>query len=186
MSAWRDVLEQLVKERGRALFGYAYVLTGDRHEADDLLQDALVRAFKSGRNVRSIDAAHAYVKKAIASAFVDRGRRAAARPRYAEAGIDDLLSGSTAPVVDHALASDAAFDLQAAVLTLAPRERACVVLRYMEDLRVDEIAAVLGVAPGTVKRYLHEAIQRLRAIMPELEFDDGDLMDVQARQGGVR
>jgi len=187
VSAWRDVLEQVMRERGRALFGYAYVLTGDRHEADDLLQDALVRAFKSGRNVTSVDAAHVYVKKAIASAFIDRGRRAAARPRYTDGGIADLLgSSATTSVVDHSLASNAFVDLQAAVLTLAPRERACIVLRYMEDLRVDEIAAVLGLAPGTVKRYLHEAIKRLRALVPELEFGDGDLTDVKTRHGGSR
>ena len=151
-------------ERGRALFGYAYVLTGNRSEAEDLLQDALVRAFRSGRSATSVDAAHVYVKKAIASAFVDRGRRASARPQYADASIEDLFGARAAGVVDDTLASDAALDLHAAILTLGPRERTCVVLRYMEDLRVDEIAGVLGVAPGTVKRYLHEAIQRLRAL----------------------
>ena len=186
MSSWRDMLERLVAERGRALFGYAYVLTGNRPEAEDLLQDALVRAFRSGRSATSVDAAHVYVKKAIASAFVDSGRRASVRPQHSDESIEELLGARAAGVADATLASDAALDLHAAILTLGVRERTCVVLRYMEDLRVDDIAGVLGVAPGTVKRYLYEAIQRLRAVIPELEFGEHDVTDVQIRPGGAR
>jgi len=182
MSTWRSILEQLVRERGRALFGYAYVLTGDREAAQDLVQDALVRAFKGGRVSTSLDAAHVYVKKAIATSFIDRSRRAAVRPR----SVDGALIDVAWPLPDHSSGSDASIDLQAAVLGLAPRERACIVMRYMEDMRVDEIAAALGLAPGTVKRYLHEAILRLRAALPELEFSDFDTTDVTTRHGGAR
>ena len=69
-------------------------------------------------------------------------------------------------------------DLHTALLSLGPRARACIVLRYMEDLRVDEIAGALGIAPGTVKRYLSDAILRLRASFPTLDFGEGDLVDV--------
>lgn len=75
-------------ERGRALFGYAYALTGDRYDAEDLLQDALVRAFRSGRTASSLDAAHVYVKRAIATAFIDRSRRLAVRPLISGTGGD--------------------------------------------------------------------------------------------------
>ena len=88
MSAWRSLLDQLMRERGRALFGYAYALTGDRYDAEDLLQDALVRAFRSGRTASSLDAAHVYVKRAIATAFIDRSRRAAVRPLISGTGGD--------------------------------------------------------------------------------------------------
>ena len=179
MSSWRIVLEQLVRERGRALFGYAYVLTGDRHDAEDLLQDALVRAFRSGRRASTLDAAHVYVKKAIATAFIDRGRRAAVRPH---------VVGEVAAYAEPVSASEDAvhevIDLQKALLTLGPRARACIVLRYMEDLRVDEIAGALGIAPGTVKRYLSDAILRLRASFPTLDFGEGDLVDVRITEGG--
>lgn len=183
MSGWRVVLEQLVRERGRALFGYAYVLTGNRDEADDLLQDALVRAFRAGRSARSVDEAHVYVKKAVASVFIDRSRRAAVRARHAS---EHIGTYSDPLVRDHSYATDAALDLQAAVLTLGPRERACIVMRYMEDLRVDEIAAALDLAPGTVKRYIHEAIQRLRVGLPGLEFADFDTADVTTLRRGAR
>jgi RNA polymerase sigma factor (sigma-70 family) len=121
------------------------------------------------------------VKKAIATAFIDHGRRAAARPRFADADL-----GVHASLVDHSHATEMVLDLRAAVLALGARERACIVMRYMEDLRVDDIAAALNLAPGTVKRYLHEAIQRLRAMLPELEFADLDTTDVTTLKGGAR
>lgn len=187
MSEWRATLEQLVSLRGRALFGYAYVLTGNRDDAEDLLQDALVRAFRSARTAISVDAAHAYVKKAIATAFIDRARRAAVRPRLVDdAGDLSAWLGEHPVGSDHASSTDTSIDLQTALMTLAPRERACVVLRYMEDMRVDEVAEALGIAPGTVKRYLSDAIQRLRLSLPEIEFDADDPVDVHVRDGGER
>jgi RNA polymerase sigma-70 factor (ECF subfamily) len=182
MSAWRATLETLVRERGRALFGYAYVLTGDRHDAEDLLQDALVRAFRSGRRASTLDAAHVYVKKAIATAFIDRARRSAVRPHV----VGELTEFAQPATASGALEDGVhdVIDLQTALLALGPRARACIVLRYMEDLRVDEIAGALGIAPGTVKRYLSDAILRLRADLPALDFGEGDLVDVRITEGG--
>ena len=171
-----------MRERGQALFGYAYVLTGDRYEAEDLLQEALVRAFRSGRHASTLDAAHVYVKKAIGTAFIDRSRRTAARPRVV-GQVADFAEPASAPwALEDGV--HGAMDLQAALLSLGSRARACIVLRYMEDLRVEEIANVLGIAPGTVKRYLADAIVRLRANFPELEFADRDLVDVKLTEGG--
>ena len=73
MSDWAKTLDALLRERGGALFGYAYVLTGSAPQAEDLLQDALVRTFRSGRGTRDLNSAHAYVKRAITSAFIDSG-----------------------------------------------------------------------------------------------------------------
>jgi RNA polymerase sigma factor (sigma-70 family) len=179
MSAWADTLESLLRERGPALFGYAYVLTGSSDAAEDLLQDALVRAFRSGRGSRDVNTAHAYVKRAITSAFIDSGRRSAARPRtVTQAG----LERATTP--DHAPASAAATDLRAALLTLPPRERACVVLRYLEDLPVASVAAELGLAVGTVKRYLADGVSRLRAM--ELDVDLSEAETIPVTEGRVR
>ncbi|WNM24433.1 RNA polymerase sigma factor [Demequina capsici] len=145
MSEWRGTLDQLVRERGRALFGYAYVLTGDRHDAEDLLQEALVRAFRAGAKARSVEVAHAYVKRSIATTFIDRSRRAAARPRSVGVGSDLREWGRVmASVPDHATRVELAVDLQSALLQLPPRERACIVLRFMEDMAVDAVAEALG------------------------------------------
>jgi RNA polymerase sigma-70 factor (ECF subfamily) len=184
MSDWRDVLEQLVMARGKALFGYAYVLTGNRDEAEDLLQDALVRAFRSGRSAQSIDAAHVYVKRSIATAYIDRARRAAVRPKSVGGGEDLSAWLQSAARHDHAHVTELSLDLHTALLTLAPRERACIVLRYMEDMRVDDVAAALDIAPGTVKRYLADAIVQLRTALPGLEFGAEDTIDVSIAGGG--
>lgn len=176
MSAWRGLLDHLVRERGRALFGYAYALSGERDEAEDLLQDALVRAFRSGRTASSLDAAHVYVKRAIATSFIDRASRAAARPQASGVGCD-FQDWVTSP--DHAGNVESALDLQQALLTLAPRERACIVLRFMDDLTVDAVADTLSLAPGTVKRYLSDARAKLRAVLPGLEFDYVETVSVE-------
>jgi RNA polymerase sigma factor (sigma-70 family) len=173
MSDWATTLDSLLRERGGALFGYAYVLTGSATLAEDLLQDALLRTFRSGRGSRDLNSAHAYVKRAITSAFIDSGRRSAARPRtVTDAGVQ------SAPMPDHAPSSDAAADLQRALLTLPPRERACVVLRYLEDLPVASVAAELGIAVGTAKRYTADGIARLRALDLDVDLAEADTIPV--------
>ncbi|WNM24436.1 RNA polymerase sigma factor [Demequina capsici] len=185
MGDWRGMLDQLVRERGRALFGYAYVLTGERDQAEDLLQDALVRAFRSGRRASSLDAAHAYVKRAIATAFIDRARRASTRPRTAAGDLQDWV-GHLPVAADHAPRVTTALDLQSALLTLPPRERACVALRFIDDMTVADVADTLGLATGTVKRYLSDGIARLREAMPDLELHDSETAAVDVKGGGER
>lgn len=174
MSSWPDTLDALLRERGAALFGYAFVLTGSRTRAEDLLQDALLRTFRSGRGSRDINAAHAYVKRAITSAFIDQGRRDAVRPKTA-----DAVAGDRAFVADDVAgrAGDAA-DLHRALLSLPPRERACVVLRYLEDLPVASVAAELCIAEGTAKRYTADGVARLRTMNLDVDFTETDTIPV--------
>lgn len=187
MSAWSSTLDALMRERAAALFGYAYVLTGDAHEAEDLLQEALVRTFRSSRRVANVDAAHAYVKRAISTAFIDRHRRATARPQ--RAGGDDgdySLARASAAGPDPSVRVAAHLDLHAAILTLPPRERACVVLRYLDDLPVAGVASELGLAVGTVKRYLSDAVARLREVCADVDFDTPESIPVDAHARGGR
>lgn len=172
VSSWRETLDVLVRERGPALFGYAYVLTGSRTQAEDLLQDALVRTFRTGRASVSLDAAHVYVKRAIASAFIDGHRRAKARPQRALGDAGDVTTEASATAQpDHAPAVETAADLHAALVQLPPRERACLVLHYLEDMPVAAVAETLGIAQGTVKRYLADAVARLRDTFSEIDFE---------------
>ena len=172
MSTWSRALDQLVRERGPALFGYAYVLTGNSADAEDLVQTALVRTFRTGQASRGIDATHAYVKRAMTSAFIDSGRRSSSRPQRAPGDAGDAALTASAPQPDHADAVITSLDFHRAILRLPPRERACIVLRYLEDKPVAAIAAELGIATGTVKRYLSDAVATLRATMGDLELAD--------------
>jgi len=186
---WSSVLDELVRERGAALFGYAYVLTGSRADAEDLLHDALVRTFRRGRQARDLNSAHSYVKKAITTAFIDGRRRASVRPRRTEADIHAVPTSALAATPDHSATASGMVDLQAALLDLPRRERACVVLRHLEDWPVARIAAELGLAEGSVKRYISDGLARLRTTRPDLNplpDDAPESVAIVTRSGGTR
>ncbi len=157
MATWRDLLEELARERRPALIGYATLLTGDRGEGEDLVQEAIVRVFSRSRSLPSLNAADAYVRRTIAHAFIDRMRsRRSWLGAMRRVAADDLAAAGD---------PDGALDVRAALQGLPPRQRACVVLRFYEDLRVADIADVLGLSDGSVKRYLSEGIRRLNAAL---------------------
>lgn len=158
---WQDVLATLVAERGDALARYAYVLCGDPDDAADLVQAGLVATFGRLRNGFAIERAEAYVRKAIASAYIDRGRRAS-RWR-ATAHLHVTAETAAAPDTD----TDRRLDVKKQLAGLSPRERACVVLRYYGDQKVDDIAAELGISSGAVKRYLSDGLAKLATALTE-------------------
>lgn len=161
MARWEPILDEVMRTRSARLLAYARLLTGDDAEAQDVLQDALVRAFSRGRAFDNANLAEAYVRKAIPSVFIDgiRKRRAAERAHDK----DVVLGGH------HVLDADreVVLDVRAALAALPPQERACVVLRFYDDLTVPQIAAQLKLAEGTVKRYLSDASGRLARILGE-------------------
>jgi len=176
-SAWAPVLDRLVRERRPALVRYAALLTGgDLRDADDLVQEALVRTFARGRPLREVAAAEAYVRQAILRAFVDgyRRRRTWGTVRH--------LAGVSAVVPSTDAGTDAALDVRAALATLRPRPRACVVLRFYDDLTVAEIAERLGLARGTVKRYLFDAVAELEALLGPLPDAQEEIALVQEEE----
>ncbi|WP_062298123.1 RNA polymerase sigma factor [Demequina maris] len=186
MSGWGVALDRVLRERGGALFAYAYVLTGDPHTAEDLVQEALVRVFARGRAPETVDAAHAYVKRAIQTSSIDGHRRARARPQR-----DDRVADRVSP--DPTDAADLHEALMDAVLSLPPRERTCVVMRYLDGLSAVAIAEQLGLAPGSVRRYLHDGIATLRRTHGDFGLDPRDAADggaahhvVITAKGGAR
>ena len=164
-------METLLRERGRALYGYAYVLTGAPADAEDLVQDAIVKVFSRHRPLETIAAAEAYVRQTMRTVFIDDRRRHRHRNEVHGVIIERAEAGGEARV-------NATASLHAALLALPPRERVCVVMRFMDDLAFADIAAQLGLAEGTVRRYAHDGVHRLgeRAaefgITPDLAHDD--------------
>jgi DNA-directed RNA polymerase specialized sigma24 family protein len=157
MSDWAATLGALVRERGAALFGYAYVLTGSTERSETLLHDAIARTFRTGRGSRGLDSAHAEVRRAIAAAVIRDARRSAdASPTVADAAL-----GHAMPL-----------DLQTALLTLPTAERVCVVLNYLEELPVEAVAAQSRLAEATVERHIADGIASLRALGVDLDFTE--------------
>jgi RNA polymerase sigma-70 factor (sigma-E family) len=163
VDSWEQALADLAGGRGAALKRHAFLLCGNDAQADDLVQEALVRAFIRPRRVPGPGAAEAYVRVIMVNLFIDAARRHARWSRVAPL----LRPASITPdLADQVSERDA---MLAALRDLSPRQRACVVLRYYQDLPVAEVAAVLGVAEGTVKRYLSEAMSRVASQLADAE-----------------
>jgi RNA polymerase sigma factor (sigma-70 family) len=164
-AGWEQVVERLVAERGDALTRYAYFVSGSRDDAADLVQDALVKTFGRLRNGFSVSSAEAYVRRAILNSFIDGGRRGTRWRRIAHLEVVPDQVESTAA------STDTAIDLHAELRKLTPRERACLVLRYYEDLKVDDIAETLELSSGAVKRYLSDGLSKMAIALTSDDID---------------
>jgi RNA polymerase sigma-70 factor (ECF subfamily) len=159
---WQDQVTTFVTQRGPALVGYARLLTGDHDSAQDLVQDALAKAWSRWKAGADIESLEAYVRRAVLSTYLDQYRR-----RRLWQGRAHLFATPEAQSAG-TTTTETATDLAAALTHLAPRERACVVLRFYDDLTVAGIAERLGVSEGAVKRYLSDGTKRLGALMGDV------------------
>jgi RNA polymerase sigma-70 factor (sigma-E family) len=152
--------EEFVLARGPALVRFAHGLCGDRHLAEDLVQDVLARC--SPRWDRLADRPEPYVRAALVRALLSWRRRRSSTEQPGPLP-DRPDAGAAAP---HDLDErDAVWRLLG---TLSPRERAVLVLRHYEALPDDEIAALLGCRPATVRSLAARAAARVRAL-PDVE-----------------
>jgi RNA polymerase sigma-70 factor (sigma-E family) len=155
-----DSFEEYVAARRGALLRTAYLLTGSHQDAEDLVQVALIKAVPHWRKIA--DRPEPYVRKILARESVSRWRTR----RWREVSTDRLPETPVAGPSEHRVA------LQAALASLAPRQRAVIVLRYYDDLTEKETAAVLGIAVGTVKSQARDGLGRLRELVPDLRLDE--------------
>jgi len=146
---------EFVHARQGALLRTAYLLTGHAQDAEDLVQTTLVKVVPQWRRIR--DNPEAYVRRTMVNANVSRWRRR----RWREESTD-VLPEPLADAPDHA----ELLAVRSALAALAPRQRAVLVLRYYEGLSEAEIAATLGIAPGTVKSQARDGLARLRQALP--------------------
>lgn len=161
MARWEPLLIQVVTQRHHALVGYAHMLTGNRSDAEDLVQDALIVTFGSLRSYPNASAAEAFAKKVIASRFIDAKRKDSAELR----ALTRTLPTEADPSAGPDMLTEHATDVAAALAQLAPRERACVVLRFLEHQSTHETAQTLGLSDGAVKRYVSDAIVKLGTLL---------------------
>ncbi|GAA4741351.1 SigE family RNA polymerase sigma factor [Nocardioides endophyticus] len=153
--------EAWVHARGGALARTAYLLTGDVHLAEDLVQDTLARVAQHWRRIARSGTTDAYARKVMHHLAIDRWRRRSVRPPEVVTDSHPEI-GSTGPDVERRLV------LREALARLTPRQRAVLSLRFYEDLTEVQAAAVLGCSPNTVKSQTRAALDRLRALAPDL------------------
>ena len=146
----------------RALYGTAYRMTRNAHDAEDLVQETFLRAyrgfdrFEPGTNIR------AWLFTILHRVRTDAFRRAGRSPRTVEM-IDE---GPAVPAPQEALASGAE-DIERALAALPDVFRLAVILRDVEELSYDEIAGVLGVPVGTVMSRIHRGRGLLRIALAQ-------------------
>ncbi|MFI7574442.1 SigE family RNA polymerase sigma factor [Micromonospora sp. NPDC049497] len=151
-----------VNERGGALLRVAYALTGNQHGAEDLLQSALAKAYARWTRIRGD--AEPYVRRILYHDQVSGWRRRARRPEVPVAVLPER-----AGVRDSGQDADLRLLLRDAMRALPPRQRAVLTLRYLEDLSVEQTAALLGCHTGTVASQTSKALSRLRELVPAFD-----------------
>ena len=147
-----DTLRTAFERHHEGLFRVALLMTGSAQEAEDVVQESFLKV-RSKLSSLPEDQVHPYLRATVVNEWRSRARRqrrlTSRLPLLAPARVD------TTPFEERD-------ELWQLVLALPPRQRACVVLRFYEDLPLSEIADVLGCAVGTVKSQLHRALETVR------------------------
>ena len=152
-----DDFAEFVAARSGALLRTAYLLTGDHHEAEDLVQTALIKVVPRWGRLREPEP---YVRRVLVNESISRWRRR----RWRETSVPEVHDRTiTGHDVEEQLV------LRQALARLAPKQRAVVVLRYFDDLTEAQTAGVLGISVGTVKSQSRDALARLRELVPDLD-----------------
>ena len=146
----------------------AYLLCNNPHEAHDLVQVTLMRVHRRWRAIERTDVPQAYARQVLVNLAASFWRRRLRAPLVALAALGDRGEpDTTAAFADRA-------ELWEAVMTLPPRTRAVLVLRYFEDLSETDTAAALQCSVGSVKSQASRGIARLRAVLTEQRELDGE------------
>lgn len=151
-------LHAFVEGRRTALFRSAYLLCGNREEAEDLVQTTLVKVVLGARRHRRLDNLDAYARKTLVNTFIATRRRFWRR---------EQAYGEVPDVPGLSVDSDTGVMVRAALARLGPRQRAVLVLRYWEDLSVADTAELLGMRESTVKSHTARGLAALRAAVRE-------------------
>ena len=164
MSSQEQEYREFAGSRAASLHRTAYLLCGDWHLADDLVQETLVQTFRHWRRVQRADNQNAYVKRILINEFNRHWRRYGGLPVSAD---NDRLEVAVPDISDEVVNRA---DLLRALLTLPARQRATVVLRYLEGMSERETAAVMRCSEGTVKSQTARALHALAGCLKHKEL----------------
>ncbi len=156
MASVEEEFTEFVAVSGARLRRTAFMLCGNWHTAEDLTQTALVKVFASWRRIGRAQAAHAYAERTLVNTYL-AGRRTKSAREVVTCQLPEHAVESTSP--------DLRLVVLDALAQLGPRSRAAVILRYWEDLSVDQVAALMDCNAGTVKSLCSRALDRLRPLL---------------------
>ncbi|NYJ02297.1 RNA polymerase sigma-70 factor (sigma-E family) [Nocardioides thalensis] len=152
-----DDFEEFARARTPHLYRSAWLLCGHRTEAEDLVQETLAKVYvrMHRRLGPRLDNPAAYAQTVLTRTFISERRRRSSTERPSD-DLPDRVS------IDHAESSDVRVSLHAALAGLSPLDRAVLVLRYLDDLSVEDVAKLLGLSPGAVRNRSMRALARMR------------------------
>jgi RNA polymerase sigma-70 factor (sigma-E family) len=155
-----EEFREFASARAGQLFRIAYLVCGDWHEAQDLVQTTLAKLFVAWHRVQRTQSPDAYARKVLMNAYLSERRR----KRTSETPVADPAPPIASCARDDA---DLRLTLVAALRKLPPRSRAVVVLRYFDDHSIDAVAQALGVSPAAVKSLNTRGLAQLRDLLGE-------------------
>jgi RNA polymerase sigma-70 factor (sigma-E family) len=161
LSTADEAIDALFREHGDRIVRLAYLLTADRGAAEELAQEAFVRVWRAWARIRDEGAAYAYLRKTVVNASRSLHRRRALEIRHRFGWSDEAVCSDL----------DSHFDVVDAIARLPRRQRACVALRFYEDLSESETARVLGITVGAVKSQTFKALRKLEQWIGDRDAD---------------
>jgi RNA polymerase sigma-70 factor, ECF subfamily len=166
-----DAFGQLFRRHKDRLWAVALRITGDPDDAADALQEAMISAFRRAGDFRGESAVTTWLHRIVVNASLDLLRRRSARSVGWSGNPDDLPVPEPRQGVDSAAGTDSRLDVDAAMRTLPPPQRAALVLVDMLGYSVADASAVLGVSEGTVKSRCARGRARLLPYLSHLRGD---------------
>lgn len=151
--------DALVDTHGARLFGLAYLILQDAAAAEDAVQETLIKAWRSGNQLRSPDRVDGWLRQVLVNACRDQLRQSRRRRKMIGALEPDQL----VPDLDGRLADSD--EVIGALRRLSTEHREVIVLRFFADLTAKAIAETLRIPEGTVRSRLHHALRTLRATL---------------------
>jgi RNA polymerase sigma-70 factor (sigma-E family) len=154
----------LFRREGPALVRLARLFTDDRNAAEDLVQEAFLRLYRSAHRIREPEKAAPYLRSIVLNLARDHNRRGLMSLRHQEARTPE--TSRDAPE-DRVLLDAEQARLVEALRSLPPRQRDCLALRYYFDLSGPEIGATLGISPNSVKTHCRRGLAALKGLLEE-------------------
>jgi RNA polymerase sigma-70 factor (sigma-E family) len=145
----------------------AYLLCGNWHEADDLVQDTLIKVYRRWPQLQRRDELAAYTGTTLLRTFLNARRGSRPHCEVLCASPPELPGQSAHDLIESRVL------LLAALCALGRTQRCVIILRFWEDLPVSEVAEILGIAPGTVTSHTNRALARMRVTMAGSALIDG-------------
>jgi RNA polymerase sigma-70 factor (sigma-E family) len=153
----RQDFRDFAMARAGQLFRIAYLMSGDWHEAEDLVQTTLTKLFVAWGRVQRRGSVDTYARRVLVNTYLSQRRLRRSR----ELPVADIGDAGAPSVVDAALR----MTLLAALRELPARSRAVVILRHIDDQSVDSVAQLLGTTPAAVKSLNARGLSRLRELL---------------------